>query len=79
MIALEQLIVEFLLNFVPREALNAFFSDPQTVATLLGCLIAVSGALLGTFLLQRLELHIQPREGRLEHPAVRGEPRSRVA
>lgn len=53
MIALEQVIVEFLLNFTTREALNAFFSDPQTVATLLGCLIAVSGALLGTFLLLR--------------------------
>ncbi len=53
MFALEELIVQVLLYFVPQEALNAFLRDPQTVATLLGGMIAISGALLGTFLLLR--------------------------
>ncbi len=53
MFQLERLIVQFLLNFVAREDLNAFLRNPQYTATLVGSLIAVSGALLGTFLLLR--------------------------
>ena len=53
MFQLEQLIVHFLLNFMTREELNAFLRDPQQTASLVGSLIAVSGALLGTFLLLR--------------------------
>ena len=53
MFQLEELIIQFLLNFVAREDLNAFLRNPQYTATLVGSLIAVSGALLGTFLLLR--------------------------
>ena len=53
MFQLEQIIIQFLLNFVGREELNAFLHNPQYTATLVGSLIAVSGALLGTFLLLR--------------------------
>ena len=53
MFQLEELIIQFLLNFVAREELNAFLRNPQYTATLVGSLIAVSGALLGTFLLLR--------------------------
>ncbi len=53
MMPLERLLIEFLLTFVTREELNAFLRSPQNTATLVGGLIAVSGALLGTFLLLR--------------------------
>ena len=53
MFQLEQIVIQFLLNFVGREELNAFLHNPQYTATLVGSLIAVSGALLGTFLLLR--------------------------
>lgn len=53
MMALERLLIELLLNFVAREEINAFLRSPQNTATIIGCLIAVSGALLGTFLLLR--------------------------
>ena len=53
MFQLEELIIQFLLNFVAREDLNAFLRNPQHTATIVGSLIAVSGALLGTFLLLR--------------------------
>jgi manganese/zinc/iron transport system permease protein len=53
MMPLERFLIEFLLNFLTREELNAFFRSPQNTATLVGCLIAVSGALLGVFLLLR--------------------------
>lgn len=53
MFQLEEYIITFLLNFVNRVDLNAFFRDPQNTATFIGSLIAVSGALLGTFLLLR--------------------------
>ena len=53
MMAFERLLVEFLLHFVTREELNGFLRSPQNTATLVGCLIAISGALLGTFLLLR--------------------------
>ena len=53
MMPLERLLIEFLLNFLTRDELNAFLRSPQNTATLVGCLIAVSGALLGVFLLLR--------------------------
>ncbi|WP_420644520.1 metal ABC transporter permease [Candidatus Leptofilum sp.] len=53
MYQLEQLFISFLLNFFDHTAVNAFFRDPQNTATLIGGLIAISGALLGTFLLLR--------------------------
>ena len=53
MMPLERPLIEFLLNFVARDELNAFLRSPQHTAMLIGGLIAVSGALLGTFLLLR--------------------------
>lgn len=50
---LERWLIELLLNFATREELNAFLRSPQNTAALVGCLIAISGALLGTFLLLR--------------------------
>lgn len=53
MFALEQILIEILMLITTREELNAFLRTPQNTAILLGSLIAVSGALLGTFLLLR--------------------------
>jgi uncharacterized protein (DUF4213/DUF364 family) len=53
MYPLESLLIDLLLRVVPRADLNAALGDPRTVAILLGALIAISGALLGTFLLLR--------------------------
>lgn len=53
MYGLEQLIIQLLLNFLSRDQINAFLSDPRATATLVGAMIAISGALLGTFLLLR--------------------------
>lgn len=53
MFQLEELFINFLLNFFGRVELNAFLRDPQNTATIIGTLIAISGALLGTFLLLR--------------------------
>jgi manganese/zinc/iron transport system permease protein len=53
MFVLERFIIDILLTVAPREELNLFFRSPQNTATLIGCLIAISGALLGTFLLLR--------------------------
>ncbi len=53
MFFLEEILIQLLLNFVAREDLNAFLRNPQHTATIVGSLIAVSGALLGTFLLLR--------------------------
>jgi manganese/zinc/iron transport system permease protein len=53
MFALEQLIVQLLLRFTSVEALNTFLRDPRSTAVLIGGLIALCGALLGTFLLLR--------------------------
>jgi manganese/zinc/iron transport system permease protein len=49
----EQGLIQLLLNFISIEQLNAFLSDPQSTAILVGALVAISGALLGTFLLLR--------------------------
>jgi manganese/zinc/iron transport system permease protein len=53
MFTIEQTVIQFLMNFFTREEINAFFRSPQNTATIIGCLIAISGALLGTFLLLR--------------------------
>ena len=53
MYQLEQFIIQLLLNFSSEDVLNAFLRDPQHTATIVGTLIAISGALLGTFLLLR--------------------------
>jgi manganese/zinc/iron transport system permease protein len=53
MLGLESLLIDLLLNVFTREEINAFFRNPQHTATIVGTLIAVSGALLGTFLLLR--------------------------
>ncbi|NDJ61809.1 MAG: hypothetical protein GYB67_11830, partial [Chloroflexi bacterium] len=53
MYGVETIVIDFLLNFFDREAINAFLRDPQTTATIVGALIAVAGALLGSFLLLR--------------------------
>ncbi|MDE2821031.1 MAG: metal ABC transporter permease [Chloroflexota bacterium] len=53
MMALERWLIELLLHFAARDEINAFLRSPQNTATIIGCLIAVSGALLGTFLLLR--------------------------
>lgn len=53
MVALERLVIELLLLFVEHDALNAFLRDPRSVAVLVGAMIALCGALLGTFLLLR--------------------------
>ena len=53
MMPLERRLIELLLNVLTREELNAFLRSPQNTATLIGCLIALSGALLGAFLLLR--------------------------
>jgi len=53
MYGLESLIIQFLMTFFTREEINFFLRDPQNTAIIIGCLIAISGALLGTFLLLR--------------------------
>lgn len=53
MFGIESVIIDLLLMVFSREEINAFLRDPQNTATIVGTLIAVSGALLGTFLLLR--------------------------
>lgn len=53
MFLFEQFLVNLFLNFFGRVEINTFLRDPQNTATIIGTLIAVSGALLGTFLLLR--------------------------
>ncbi len=53
MFALEQILIEILTLFITREEINAFLRDPQHTAVIVGGLIAVCGAVLGTFLLLR--------------------------
>ena len=53
MMPLERGLIEFLLNILTRDELNAFLRSPQSTAILVGGLIAVCGALLGAFLLLR--------------------------
>jgi manganese/zinc/iron transport system permease protein len=53
MFQLEQAFIRFLLNFVAADSVNVFLRDPRQTAVIVGALIAISGALLGTFLLLR--------------------------
>ncbi|MAU13279.1 MAG: hypothetical protein CL607_25905 [Anaerolineaceae bacterium] len=53
MFGIEMVVIDLLLNFFSREEINTFLRDPQVTATIIGSLIAISGALLGTFLLLR--------------------------
>ncbi|NDJ54167.1 MAG: hypothetical protein GYB68_13940, partial [Chloroflexi bacterium] len=53
MFQLEQVLIEILLIVLSPEQINLFLRDPQTTATIVGGLIAISGALLGSFLLLR--------------------------
>jgi manganese/zinc/iron transport system permease protein len=53
MFGLESIIIDLLLTVFSPEQINGFLRDPRTTATIVGMLIAVSGALLGTFLLLR--------------------------
>jgi len=50
---IESIIIDLLLNFTTAEEINTFLRDPRTTATIVGVLVAVSGALLGTYLLLR--------------------------
>lgn len=53
MYSIEQFFIQLLLNFTSAEQLNAFFNDPRTTAIIVGTLVAICGAVLGTFLLLR--------------------------
>lgn len=53
MAAFEHFIINLLLTVFTPEQLNLFLGDARTVAVMLGALIAICGALLGTFLLLR--------------------------
>lgn len=53
MFAVEDFIVRLLLNFTSVDAINAVFSDPRAVAIVVGGLVSIAGAILGTFLLLR--------------------------
>lgn len=50
---IERVIIDILMLLFTREEINAFLRNPQHTATIIGTLIAISGALLGTFLLLR--------------------------
>lgn len=50
---IEKLIIDFLLLFVEHNQLFNALTDSRTVAIIVGALVAVSGALLGTFMLLR--------------------------
>lgn len=49
----EQLFIELLLSLTTADQINTFLGDPRTTAIIVGALVAVSGALLGSFLLLR--------------------------
>ena len=53
MIGIERVIIDILMNFLSIEQINVFFRNPQNTAIIIGSFIAISGALLGTFLLLR--------------------------
>ncbi len=53
MYTLENILITFLLNFFTYQDINAFLREPQHTAVIIGTLIAISGSLLGTFLLLR--------------------------
>ena len=53
MLQIEENLIRLLLNFFAQGEINAFLRSPQNTATIIGALIAISGALLGSFLLLR--------------------------
>jgi len=53
MFGIESAVVDLLLNVFTPDQINTFLRNPQNTATIIGTLIAISGALLGTFLLLR--------------------------
>lgn len=53
MSTIEKLIIDFLLIFFSHEDLFNFFGDSRSVAIIVGALVAISGAVLGTYLLLR--------------------------
>ncbi len=53
MYPLEHIILQFLQVFFSQDAINGVLGHPQTVAIMVGGLIALAGALPGTFLLLR--------------------------
>ncbi|TVR20013.1 MAG: metal ABC transporter permease, partial [Anaerolineaceae bacterium] len=53
MFGLEQILIDILTLVFTREEINGFLRNPRHTAVILGALIALSGALLGTFLLLR--------------------------
>jgi ABC-type Mn2+/Zn2+ transport system permease subunit len=53
MYQLEQILIDLLLQFFTAEKLNAVFSDPHVVAIIIGSLVGMSTAALGTFLVLR--------------------------
>jgi manganese/zinc/iron transport system permease protein len=50
---IEQVIIRLLNLFLSYEQINTLFNDPRTVAVIVGGLIALSSAVLGSFLLLR--------------------------
>ncbi len=50
---LERAVIGILLQFTDAAVLNAFLTEPRSLAILLGALIAIAGATLGSFLLLR--------------------------
>lgn len=53
MMLIEQFFINILLQLFTVEQLNTFLGDPRTVAIIVGSLVSISGAWLGTFLLLR--------------------------
>lgn len=53
MFGIESVLIDLLLMVFSAEEINTFWRNPQYTATIIGTLIAISGALLGTFLLLR--------------------------
>ncbi len=53
MIGIERIVIDVLMNLFSIEQMNAFLRSPQNTAIIIGSFIAISGALLGTFLLLR--------------------------
>ncbi|MFP4211954.1 MAG: metal ABC transporter permease [Alkalispirochaeta sp.] len=53
MAGIERGLIWIVTRAVTHDELNAFFRDPETTAILIGGLIAISGGILGTFLLLR--------------------------
>lgn len=66
---MERLLIDLLLNFMSAEQLYDALDDPRMVAILIGAMVAVSGALLGTFLLLR---HMALTSDAISHTVLLG-------